>query len=181
MSERYNVSINRWDDGATRAHLARYYLARGFLGTSDRVLDVGCGTGYGSFLLSMRGACSVLGVDYSAEAIATAKNIYTTPWTTFKQLDVEREPLPEEKFNVSVAIEVLEHLNDPKAVMEKIAKVTTRLIIYSVPTGEKKGANPFHKQTFTVEQARQLGNIDGWLPFHSFMQGNHFINIIYKK
>ena len=52
-------------------HLARYRWA-GALVEGKRVLDAGCGTGYGSELLASQGAAEVVGVDVDADAIEAA-------------------------------------------------------------------------------------------------------------
>ncbi|HET8995122.1 MAG TPA: methyltransferase domain-containing protein, partial [Acetobacteraceae bacterium] len=53
------------------AHVARYALLRPAC-AQRRVLDIACGEGYGSALLAGWGARSVVGVDISAAAIASA-------------------------------------------------------------------------------------------------------------
>lgn len=69
--ERYVPDVG----GAIRAeHLHRYWLAVDLVRGRD-VLDVACGEGYGSFLLS-QAARSVTGADVSAEVIEHARNTY---------------------------------------------------------------------------------------------------------
>ena len=48
-------------------HIQRYEFALNYCG-HKRVLDAGCGTGYGSYYLSINGASEVIGVDIAADA-----------------------------------------------------------------------------------------------------------------
>ena len=57
-------------------HLNRYLVVRG-LCRGRRVLDIACGEGYGSFLMTdVWGASSVAGVDISHEAIDNARRLF---------------------------------------------------------------------------------------------------------
>jgi SAM-dependent methyltransferase len=56
-------------------HLALYALFRSIC-RGKKILDVACGEGYGSELLRQWGADSVLGVDFSPDAIAAAKELF---------------------------------------------------------------------------------------------------------
>lgn len=60
------------------SHQSRYKLAEQFVKGND-VLDLACGTGYGSYMLAMAGARSVIGVDISPEAIALGNENYRHP------------------------------------------------------------------------------------------------------
>src|SRR5882724_12375095 len=51
-------------------HKQRYDWASGYC-KDKRVLDVACGTGYGSAILAQKGAARVVGIDISIEAVAT--------------------------------------------------------------------------------------------------------------
>ncbi len=63
-------------DAATfHHHLARYQFALERLAGGERILDAGCGTGYGTALLAERGGYA-LGFDYSPLAIEYARAVY---------------------------------------------------------------------------------------------------------
>src|SRR5439155_9306909 len=53
-------------------HLARYWWASALV-PGQRVLDAGCGTGYGSAILARAHAKKVIGVDLSESVIAAAR------------------------------------------------------------------------------------------------------------
>src|SRR5882672_5108986 len=66
-------------------HFARYAFASR-LSHRKRVLDAGCGSGYGSAELA-RAAADVLGVDSSPDAIAFARSKYAAPNLRFEEGD----------------------------------------------------------------------------------------------
>ena len=56
------------DDDLYYEHLARYMFAAA-LARGRRVLDAGCGAGYGAALLASSGAHSVTAIDIAPEAV----------------------------------------------------------------------------------------------------------------
>ena len=171
----YNANLKN-PSGADRAHISRYLLARGFVNPGEIVVDAACGTGYGSRLLA-EVAKHVYGYDIDFNAIVIAsknkpKNI------TFSTVSLENANI--KSCDVIVSLETIEHLTDPKSVIRKFYRRARRGLIFSVPLGEEKGANPFHKSVFTKGDILGLVGSAGWKMFHSFMQGNHFIGIAEK-
>ena len=147
------------------AHIIRYAwatrLVAGYL-----VCDLGCGAGYGAFLLSWI-AREVLAVDVSEEAIAFAKQRFISANLTFGVMDIQYDALPDA--DVYVAFEVLEHLDDPQAVLERIG---AKPIVWSIPVQNR---NPWHKHAYSVAEIQALmpgvrgyqfpnGNITGTIP-----------------
>src|SRR5215470_2202642 len=64
-------------------HLARYTFAAR-LARGKRVLDAGCGTGYGSAELA-HAAVAVVGIDCAIEAVSFARANYRLPNLQFEQ------------------------------------------------------------------------------------------------
>jgi len=88
-------------------HLARYRWA-GALVEGKRVLDAGCGTGYGSELLARQGAAEVVGVDADADVIEAASR--SASGVTFVAADLRELPADLGEFDVVVCFEVIEHI-----------------------------------------------------------------------
>lgn len=107
-------------------HIMRYAWATQFA-WGESVVDLGCGTGYGSFILSMV-ADSVLGVDASNEAIIYADATFVAP-----NLEYERHNLldgsPDAQASLYVAFEVLEHLADPMLLVDDLQAP----LVWSIP------------------------------------------------
>ncbi len=98
-----------------RSRLALRLLERAAI-TPGRLLDVGCGPGWALEEFQAAGF-EVHGVDASPGAVSRALE-----WGLSAQvLDIEREELPA-GFSLISAFEVLEHLHDPLAVLQKMAR-----------------------------------------------------------
>lgn len=154
-------------------HVVRYQSARQIC-RDKRVLDVGCGEGYGSSLLARWGAAEVLGVDISGEAIGTAKRLFASDNVSFVVGDATRlsdvlGAVP--AFDLIVSFETLEHVSDVEALLSGILlyRAEGGTIIISCPNDHVEDtANPFHRRTFTFEEfrevaTRQLGAASRWL------------------
>jgi 2-polyprenyl-3-methyl-5-hydroxy-6-metoxy-1,4-benzoquinol methylase len=92
-------------------HVERYEFARKYCKGKD-VLDVACGCGYGSYILFQE-AKSVLGIDYSQEAIDYARKFWLAKNITFRQFDLNSDITPLGTFDVIVSLETVEHLDTP--------------------------------------------------------------------
>src|SRR5215472_2422998 len=89
------------DPDLMNEHLARYAFAAR-LARGKRVLDAGCGTGYGSGELA-KTAASVLGVDQSNDAAVFARENYRLPNLHFTQGSVVALPFSDASFDLVVA------------------------------------------------------------------------------
>jgi len=99
-------------------------------------LDVGCGAGDMAHTLAQRGF-SVLGVDYSEEAIALCRRLWSQDNTRFEAKDIKDLG---EQFDLIIFMEVLEHIEDDAAALCQIRRLLNdggRLIL-SVPAHQDK-------------------------------------------
>ena len=103
-------------------HWHRYHYVLPLV-TGKSVLDVACGEGYGSALLS-RHAAEVRGVDISAEAIAHGRNAYADRGN-LQLIEASCTQLPFEaaSFDVAVSFETLEHIHEQAAFLDEIRRV----------------------------------------------------------
>lgn len=122
-------------------HVMRYAWAVPWA-YGKRVLDLGCGAGYGSFLLSW-GALVVLGVDMSAEALRFAETWFEAPNLLYRVLDVSQESVP--AADVYVAFEILEHLDDPIHLLESLRGT----LLWSLPVND---GSQFHKRAYNLTE-----------------------------
>jgi SAM-dependent methyltransferase len=140
-------------------HLARYAFARRYV-EGKRVLDAGCGTGYGSAELA-RSASSVTGVDLAPDAITFAFENYSAAGLHFCMSTCSAMPFPTNVFDVVVAFEVIEHLPHYRAFLEECARVLRHQGLFIVSSPNKRyyaesrartGPNPYHEHEFEAEE-----------------------------
>ncbi len=134
-------------------HIVRYLLAAQ-LARGRRVLDAGCGAGYGSALLAQSGALSVLGIDIAAEAVDYARRHYQQAGLAYAVHDVTSS-LPAAPFDLIVSFEVIEHLDNPAALARAAAEALTADGIFTVSTPNAATyppGNPFHKHEMGVDE-----------------------------
>jgi O-antigen/teichoic acid export membrane protein/SAM-dependent methyltransferase len=143
-------------------HLFRYQLV--FPYAQGRLLDLGCGTGYGSHLLGERG--EVVGLDVDAGAIAYAQEKYAQPGKVrFQQYDGERLPFDDGSFDLVVSFEVIEHLEMGKqeAFLREACRVLRPGGVLALSTPNRDSLtkrllrlrgwrNPHHKHEFNVRE-----------------------------
>src|SRR5579862_3598210 len=140
-------------------HLARYAFAAR-LARGKRVLDAGCGAGYGSAELA-HAALSVTGADIAAEAIEFAREHYRLPNLHFEQATCGALPHPDSCLDLVVAFEVIEHLAHWREFLLEARRVLAangQLVVstpnksYYTESRGGEGANPFHVHEFEFEE-----------------------------
>lgn len=130
-------------------HLHRYLMARD-LCRGRRVLDIACGEGYGSAMLSQV-AARVYGVDIAEETVSHARARYGRPQLEFQIGSCSAIPLPDASVDVVVSFETIEHHGEHDAMMREVRRVLVpggTLVISSPDRLEYSDVpqyrNPFH-------------------------------------
>ena len=91
-------------------HIARYNSTLRRIKSNDVIIDLGCGTGYGTHLLSMVTHNLVYGIDISKEAIDYAKHYYSRDNIKYLNMDIEKLDF-DVLADVIISFEVIEHIN----------------------------------------------------------------------
>ena len=102
-------------------HFSRYWWATQFA-AGHRVLDAGCGVGYGSNMLAAAGASEVMAVDIAESVIETASSAARSG-VTFHVGDVAALDLAADSFDLVVCFEVIEHVQDVDEVLDELTRV----------------------------------------------------------
>jgi SAM-dependent methyltransferase len=126
-------------------HLARYHWAAQFV-SGRRVLDAGCGVGYGSALLARAGASEVVGVDVAGDIVSAAAEEMPAG-VTLEVGDVTDLDHEEGRFDLVVCFEVIEHLQNPARAVEEFRRVLAPggLLVISSPNRDVyPPGNPHH-------------------------------------
>jgi SAM-dependent methyltransferase len=154
---------NKWE---SFLHINRYLFARKYC--YGKVLDAGCGFGYGAYLLSKSERVSqVLGVDASKEVITYAKRVYSGERVSFCCSDLRQLNLRKQSFNCIALIECLEHLPDPEAVLENLWETLKGggLLVLTTPNkdaflnrikGRSRSTNPAHIREYGINEVHKL-------------------------
>jgi SAM-dependent methyltransferase len=136
-------------------HLVRYRWAAGLV-EGRRVLDVACGTAYGSALLREAGASSVLGVDI-AQAVIEAAQPTMPAGVELRVGDVEDLELEDGSFDVVVCFETIEHVQDRDAALGQLRRVLAPggvLAISSPNRDAYVAGNPHHIFEYAPDELR---------------------------
>jgi O-antigen biosynthesis protein len=112
VNYQYDFTVDL-DSDNTHANVVR------LIGEDHRVLELGPASGYMSKVLRERG-CAIVGVEFDAEMAAQAAQFCERMIVgDLDTLDFETE-LGEDRFDVIVAADVLEHLKDPLQVLRSL-------------------------------------------------------------
>jgi SAM-dependent methyltransferase len=121
-----------------RAGEIRDLAHRAGIGPAVRVLDLCCGVAGPGRMITAESGCHYLGVDHSASALATARQLAGNLPCRFEQAHLP--PLPEGHFDVVFLLETMLAFPDKDALVAEVARVL----------------EPGGRFAFTVEEGRPL-------------------------
>ncbi len=128
-----------------------------------RVLDMACGEGYGSEVLS-RGASTVVGLDANPEAYDHARLRYRRQNLSFARGMVENFGEPA-TFDAVVFLQTIEHVRDAPAVLGHlrtllapagVAYISTPNVLTLAPRGQARSDNPWHVREYRAKEFEAL-------------------------
>lgn len=144
-------------------HLARYQFVDRLFPREGVILDVCCGCGYGTAYLAEMPGRTVVGIDVASDAIAYARQHYQGPHLQYILADVMNLPVQAASADAVLALEAIEHLHDPIALLKQIRRAVKPGGIFLASTPNrlvtKSGAtpaNPFHIREYTPEEFEAL-------------------------
>lgn len=112
-------SQSMWDTGSRKSVVP---FIEKHLDTGLRIVDAGCGDGYGSFKLWQKGY-QVTGLDLSEEMVRMAKRRPEKDGLAFIRGSLDQMPFASGSFDMAVAINSLEWTEDPAKVMAEFKRV----------------------------------------------------------
>ena len=137
-------------------HLVAYAYARELVRRKD-VMDAGCGEGFATQTLTET-AHSVVGVDYHAEAVETARHKWSHPKLSFRVIDLASAPA-DDTFDVVLNFQVLEHVPDDAAFVRKLhgwLRPGGTLMLTTPNVLQSFSENPCHLREYRAEQLEAL-------------------------
>ncbi|UGY10673.1 methyltransferase domain-containing protein [Phyllobacterium pellucidum] len=155
MQERYVPGT--WSELTAYEHLPRYMFAQQY-SIDRRVLDFGCGSGYGAKALS-EVADHVVAVDIDDGALEYARTEHSRFNLEFVKVDDLCDNYSDAQFDLVTCFEVIEHLDelDQKRLLKNFRRLLKPqgLLIISTPnpkTTELYGENPFHLKEMELDE-----------------------------
>lgn len=145
-------------------HMARYQFA--FPYVKGRVLDLACGSGYGSVMAtrqSKRKISEMVAVDFSEEVLTYARGRYHHPMISYECHNAADPALPEKlgTFDCILSFETYEHLEEEGVFLDNLFQMLKPggILVLSTPFGEGRGkptSEPFHIHQITRDEFRSL-------------------------
>jgi ubiquinone/menaquinone biosynthesis C-methylase UbiE len=127
-------------------HMGYHQFFARRIGEGQRVLDIGCGTGAVSRDIAQSTGAEVVGIDQEASNIEQARNRYAHPRVRYVVGDA-LTALPQERFDVVVLSNVLEHLPGRVEFLKAVVRsAQPERILIRVPLFERDWRIPLKKE-----------------------------------
>jgi 2-polyprenyl-3-methyl-5-hydroxy-6-metoxy-1,4-benzoquinol methylase len=139
-------------------HRARYCWAAP-AASGRKVLDAGCGLGYGLKILLAAGASEVVGVDLDADTVAEARRRLNGDAGSVEQADIRDLQFDQGSFDLIVCFETIEHIEDPEGALAEFRRVLRPegLLLLSSPDPDVyPPGNEHHVHEYKPEELVEL-------------------------
>jgi len=153
---------------------------------NHRIIDIACGSGYGTAMLS--GFGSIIGIDIDKEAVEYAKKYYNKKNITFLVGNADDFTYLEKlgKFDAVVSSGTIEHVEDELAFLDWIRKSLNPngVCILGFPsTFTRDWAYPFHKRDISPRKAVKMINQAGFTILKEHFQTTRFRmkDLVYER
>lgn len=103
----------------------------------EKIIDLGCGTGYYLYLLnSLPLKLKLTGFDYDKKSLDEAKQTLSGDDINFVAGDLHKMPFEKNSFDKAIISEVLEHLEDDRKALKEIYRILKKegTLVISVPS-----------------------------------------------
>ncbi len=143
-----------------RHEVAHLYAIRKIRG-AQRVLDVGCGTGYGSAMVASR-VREAVGIDTSEEAVAWARAKHQLVNLEFMTMPATGLSFPDDYFDAAYSIQVIEHIEDVELHLSEVVRVLKPSGRFVVATPNRLTYSPnglhnaFHVREYDARELESL-------------------------
>ncbi len=155
--------LSRFGKQLYNDHAARYNFAKKYI-KNKKVLDIACGSGYGSLLMMNAKPYAITAVDNSKDAVSYAKERYPHKKITYKTGDAIKIPLKDKSVDVVVSFETIEHVKNYRRFIKEIQRVLKEngILILSTPNKNlgTEETNPFHFKEFYLDEFKELLNVE---------------------
>lgn len=151
------LDLNDGDFSEIMFSLMRYYSISKYCKNKE-VVDIACGTGYGSFLLSNVSKI-VYGIDINSEVIEKNKEKYNKENLIFKVGSTDNIPIENKKIDVIVSCETVEHISSEQfsIFLDECLRVLKKngIVFITTPNLDKTATfetrNPYHINEMSMQ------------------------------
>lgn len=111
-----------------------YDWCRSLAGTAGLCLDLGCGEGYGTKMLS-GSAKKTIGLDIDKTAVESANRKYADEMCSFQVYDGSVFPFSDDSCDAVIALQVIEHVKNDERFLSEVSRVLkkTGVLILATP------------------------------------------------
>lgn len=152
--------------------------------TGKNVLDVGCGRGYGTELMSNY-ATSITGLDYDQDTVNdNTARLKAIPNIQFIRGAVPPLPFPDNSFDVITAFQFIEHIKERRQFLKECLRVLKPggKFLVTTPNIKKSFApNPFHVHEYTFDEMKAEVSATGAGFELKGLNGNTVVNKYYAE
>lgn len=136
----------------TFEHLHRYAIVLEMV-KDKNVLDIACGEGYGTNILSKK-AKHITGVDIDQPTIEKAKNKYKSTNIEFVCSSALHTPFPDNNFELITCFETIEHLDNHSSFIKELKRILRPdgVLIISTPEKSVYSDLPGYKNPFHIKE-----------------------------
>ncbi len=144
-------------------HLFAYEFAKDNISKNSFVLEVGCGEGYGTSLISQN-VKKIIGLDIDRNTIAHALKKYGAENCVFRIYDGVKIPYEDNYFDAVISFQAIEHIRDDINYISEIYRVLKRNGIFIITTPNKtyrlslyqKPWNKFHIREYYPHELKNI-------------------------
>lgn len=166
-AEMYELEDVHWWFRGRRA-VIHALLHRAGIPPRPRLLDAGCGTGRN--LVELAGLGPASGVDPSPSAVEFCR---ARGLTDVRQAGLEALPFDDGRFDLILACDVLEHVDDDAGALRELHRVTAGggTLLLTVPAYQwlwtDHDVQLHHRRRYTLDVLRRRVLDAGWAPVHA--------------
>jgi SAM-dependent methyltransferase len=146
-------------------HLFAYEFAKKIIPENSKVLEIGCGEGYGAaYLANNRPTLNIVAIDVDKGSISHAEDKYSQENCIYRHYDGHKIPYQESTFDAAICFQVIEHIDDDQKFVSEIYRIlkpngilimTTPNKIYRLKPGQKPW-NLYHIREYYPVELFQL-------------------------
>jgi ubiquinone/menaquinone biosynthesis C-methylase UbiE len=144
-------------------HVIAYEFALTKLSSEDNLLEVGCGEGYGTKMISSN-VKKIVGLDVDSDLIVYATEKYSSENCIYQYYDGKKIPFDNNTFDAAISFQVIEHIEDDRNYVSEVNRVLKPSGIFILTTPNRltrlkdgqKPYNKFHIREYSPQQLEHL-------------------------